>query len=279
MYEELKGINKKPKPYEFYTAEVLWNDQHTSAKMLEYHLNQESVLASRREEFIERSVRWMVDKFKIRESTKIADFGCGPGLYAWRLAEAGADVTGIDISGRSIDYAKKEAEKKGLDIEYVQQNYLEYESDRKFDLILMIYCDLCPLSPEQRQVMLSKYTELLKDDGRIVLDVFTIKAFNNREEFAVYDHLLLNGFWSSEDYYGFLNTFKYENEKVVVDKYTIIEKNRSREVYNWLKYFSRESIAKEFGNSGLVVEEYYADVAGSPFDENAEEMAVVARKK
>jgi 2-polyprenyl-3-methyl-5-hydroxy-6-metoxy-1,4-benzoquinol methylase len=38
----------------------------------------------------------------VDESTEIADFGCGPGLYTEKLAERGATVTGIDFSENSI---------------------------------------------------------------------------------------------------------------------------------------------------------------------------------
>ena len=55
MYEELKKINRRPLPYEFYTAEVLWADEHTSAEMLKYHLNKDVDMASRNKAFIGKS--------------------------------------------------------------------------------------------------------------------------------------------------------------------------------------------------------------------------------
>jgi len=39
MFEKLKKINTKPKPFEFYTASALWTDEHTSKQMLSLHLN------------------------------------------------------------------------------------------------------------------------------------------------------------------------------------------------------------------------------------------------
>ncbi len=45
---------------------------------------------------------------------EIADFGCGPGLYATRLAQRQATVTGIDFSKRSIQYAQEVATREGL---------------------------------------------------------------------------------------------------------------------------------------------------------------------
>ena len=94
----------------------------------------------------------------------------------------------------------------------------------------------------------------------------------------MYERNQLEGFWSSEDYYGFLNTFKYDEDKVTLDKYTIIEKDRTRVVYNWLQYFNKDSLQEEFEKNGFEAQEFYSDVAGSTFSPDSPDMAVVARK-
>ena len=112
MFKELKEINSRPTPFQFYTADELWTDEHTSKQMLEYHLNESIDASSRNKSFIERSVEWIVFHFEVDKNTEIADFGCGPGLYTTRLAERGAIVTGIDFSENSLKYAKQVAAKK-----------------------------------------------------------------------------------------------------------------------------------------------------------------------
>ncbi len=279
MFTELQLINSRPKPFEFYTAADLWTDNHTSQKMLEFHLKEEVDMSSRKTEFINRSVDWIVNQFGVGEGTKIADFGCGPGLYTTRLAGWNADVTGIDFSPRSIQYAKKVAKEKGLDVRYSVQNYLELETKNKFDLILLIMCDYCALSPKQRKKLLKKFNSMLYPGGSVLLDVYSLEAFAQREETAFYEENLLNGFWSPDPYYGFLNTFKYKREKIVLDKYTLFEAKRTRTVYNWLQYFSQESLLKELHASGFEVQGIYSNVAGALFGPNSNEFAVVARKK
>jgi len=278
MFNELKEINLRPKPFQFYTADALWTDEHTSQKMLEYHLDESVDLSSRNKEFIERSVKWIVSHFGIDRHTAIADFGCGPGLYTTPFAEHGADVTGIDFSERSIRYAKETAGRKALDIDYVCWDYLEFETEKRFDLITMIMCDYCALSPIQRRKMLTRFKSLLNADGAVLLDVYSLNAFDQKEQVSTYEHRQLDGFWSKEDYYGFLNTFKYEEEKVILDKYAIIEKARTWTVYNWLQYFSPDALRKEFEVNRFKMEEFYSDVAGKPFNSKSTEFAIVARK-
>lgn len=279
MFTELKEINSRPAPFQFYTADTLWMNEHTSRQMLEYHLNEEIDVSSRNRAFIERSVEWIVSHFAVDTETEIADFGCGPGLYTTRLAEHGARVTGVDFSAHSLNYARRVAEEKGQDIEYVLANYLEFETTRKYDLIIMIMCDYCALSPEQRKIMLAKITSLLKPDGEVLLDVYSLNSFKQKKESASYELNQLNGFWSADDYYCFVNTFKYEQEKVSLDKYTIIDQSGQCVVYNWLQHFNEDSLRDEFAANGFKVERLFANVAGDPLSLDSAEIAIVARKK
>jgi SAM-dependent methyltransferase len=278
MFEELERINERPKPFQFYTASDLWTDEHTSKQMLSYHLNEAIDVSSRNAEFINRSVEWIVSKFKIGKDSKIADFGCGPGLYAKRLAKLGVSVTGIDFSERSIEYAKEVAIREELNISYVNQNYLEFETEDRFDFVLMIMCDFCALSPIQRKGILNKFHKILKPKGSVLLDVYSLSAFDQREEGSAYEVNQLNSFWSPNKYYGFLNTFKYNEEKVVLDKYTIVESDRTRQVYNWLQHFAPEDLEKEFVDAGFLIKERHSDVAGTPYDRESNEFAVIAEK-
>ena len=278
MFRQLKEINNRPAPFEYYTAADLWADEHTSSRMLGFHLNGSIDVSSRKTEFIDRSVRWIISRFGLNESKCAIDFGCGPGLYTTRLAASGAVVTGVDFSERSIGYARELSERQGLAVDHVHANYLEYEIGKRFDLITMIMCDFCALSPHQRRAMLDKYLVSLKPGGAVLLDVYSLSAFDEREEIAKYSPGLLDGFWSAEPYFGFLNTFKYEQDKVVLDKYTIIDEARTRAVYNWLQYYNRKALGKEFEERGFAVEEFLGDVAGAAFDSESHEFAIVARK-
>lgn len=278
LFSDLQTIFSRPKPFEFCSTADLWTDEYTSARMLECHLDENIDLSSRKLAFIERSVEWLVSHFKIGEGTSVIDFGCGPGLYASRLAQRGAQVTGIDFSSRSISYAREIAKELGLEIDYIHQDYLEFNTEKLFDLVLMIFCDLCALSPAQRGVMLEKYRSILKPGGRVVLDVTSLVAFDQLVEGSSCEQVLEKGFWSAKPHYCFQNSFKYDAEKVFLDKYTIVESGRTRTIYNWLQYYLVDSLTAEFREHGLEILEVYDDVAGSPFSGKAKEFAVVSRK-
>lgn len=276
LFDFMEKVNHRPKPFEVYTADALWTDEHTAKQMLSFHLDEDVDLSSRNARFIDRSVEWIYSKFGVGPGTTIADFGCGPGLYASRLARNGAQVTGIDFSASSIEYAQTAAAKEGLSIDYICENYLTYESERQFDLILMIFCDLCALSPAQRAVLLAKYRSLLAPGGSVLLDVHSLSCYAGFSETMMFEKNLLNGFWSANDYYGFLTRFKYDSDMITLDKYTIVEPSRIRTVYNWLQFFSPDSLRKEMDQAGLTVREMFGDVAGADYNEKNNDFAVVA---
>ena len=187
-------------------------------------------------------------------------------------------MTGIDFSERSIEYGRETARREGLPVTFVHQNYLDFTTEDRFDLILMIMCDFCALSPAQRRTLLRTFHTLLVPDGDVLFDVYSMAAYRERQEAATYGPNLLNGFWSPQKYYGFLNTFKYDEEKLILDKYTLVEATRTRTIYNWFQHFTTEALERELVENGFVVQSFYSDVAGLPYTSESREFAVVAKK-
>ncbi len=276
MFEALETITARPVVFSVYTAAELWTNEHTAKQMLAYHLNDNIEASSRNSVFIKRSTDWMIEHFNLKPGKTVADFGCGPGLYTQQLAKKGATVTGVDFSANSINYAKDQAKDAGISINYVVADYLKFETSERFDLIIMIMCDFCALSPAQRATMLKKFKSMLKPDGQVLLDVYSLNAFDEKTEASYVEKNQLFSFWSPNDYYAFVNNFKYDAEKVTLDKYTIVESNRRRTVYNWLQHYSVEMLTNEFETNGLKVKKIMGSVAGDEFDTEAHEFAIAA---
>lgn len=277
MFTQLADINRRPAPFDHCSAESLWTDEHISSRMLAHHLDGASDTASRNAAFIGRSAAWIVEKFDLGPGRSVLDLGCGPGLYAMPFARAGAHVTGIDFSARSIAYARQQASLDGLAADFVCGNYLDHRPSRRVDLVTMITCDFCALSPDQRKRLLAIVRACLEPGGAFLFDVYSLRAFENRREQATYAPNLMDGFWSPEPYFGFLSSFKYEAERVALDKFTIVEASRTRVVHNWFQHFDVESLTRELDESGLRVDEVLGDVAGAAIDKSGSEFAVVAR--
>ncbi|EOS51741.1 hypothetical protein C809_01201 [Lachnospiraceae bacterium MD335] len=104
MLTELTPLFKKP-PLYAKTEIPFWDDEHISLQMLNAHLNPNYDGASRKLEFIEKSVDWISKILPSENYPSVLDIGCGPGLYTERYAKKGYRVVGVDFSHRSINYA------------------------------------------------------------------------------------------------------------------------------------------------------------------------------
>ncbi|MBU4563386.1 MAG: class I SAM-dependent methyltransferase [Desulfarculus sp.] len=275
MFDDLQEMNCRPTPWERYTADQLWTDPWVSSQMLAYHLDGSNAIASRGSEFIGRATGWMTGRFGLGPGKRVADFGCGPGLYAQGLAKSGAAVTGVDFSPRSIAYAQEQATAQGLNIDYRCQNYLECEGEAVYDLITLIYCDLCALSPAQRARLLKIFRGLLRPGGALLLDVFSLARFRGLAESTGYEFCPGDGFWAQEPHYVFQNSFKYEPEYLALDRYTIVLPQERREIFNWLQHFTPEYLASELVAGGFERVETLGSVAGDAYDPEADDFAMV----
>lgn len=280
MFGKLEEIPKRPNPFSVYTAEALWTDEYRSQQMLQFHLNGAIDVSSRNTQFLERSSEWITNRFDLGPDRSVCDFGCGPGLYTSRFAHTGAQVTGIDFSANSINYAREQSTRMGTSINYLHGSYLDFKTDARFDLITMIMCDYCALSPLQRQNLLIIWRDGISENGAILLDVYSMAAYTARKEVSLYEKNQLDHFWHAEDYYAYVNTFKYDGEAAVLDKYTIFpEHSKPETIYNWLQYFSRARLTEELASFGFRIEQICGNVAGDEFTERSPEFAVVVTKE
>ncbi len=273
MYDLIHDIAVRPAPFSQYTAKELWTRPHLSRQMLEYHLNQETDLASRRIEIIDKAVSWF-DKQLGLAGKSLCDLGCGPGLYTQRFAALGAKVTGVDFSKPAIEYARENTDKS---IRYLHADYLNDELPVGFDIITLIYMDLCVLSPEQRATLLGRMREMLNPGGHVVLDVPGIGMLKGREEVTQIEDRLMGGFWAEGDYVGIQKTFIYEVEKIALDRYVIIEPGETWQIYNWAQFYTPESITAELQDAGFAVTEMAGDLTGALLVPEGDAIAVIAR--
>ncbi len=279
MFKEINEATAKPVAWSSYTADMLWTDTYISKQMLSYHLNPEINAASRSFEFIDESVNWLVSEFALNHTSSVIDFGCGPGLYTHRLKKKDIGVVvGVDFSKNSLEYASQQAQESGLDIEYHLENYLNYKDSRQFNLITLVMCDYCALSPLQRSQLLSKFKSLLKSDGVIALDVFTSSRFSNQTESISLAKNYMNSFWSDSDYWCIHSSFSYQQNLLWLDKFVIIERERERTILNWLQHFNIEMLQSEFDNHDLKIKFIYSDLRGRPLVEGDEMGLIIGHK-
>lgn len=250
---------EKPQIYEPGTHKM-WTDEHISKQLLQIHLNKDLDLASRKESTIVKTVDWILSKTN-NKKLNILDLGCGPGLYTERYAKKGHNVTGVDFSKTSIDYASEQTKKKNLNIEYINKNYLELElPENSFDLVTMIYTDFGVLFPEDRIKVLQTIKKSLKPGGLFIFDVLNDNNWMDKISGNTWE-CCKSGFWSSKEYLALFSSHAYKKEKVILHKHLIIDENDNLKTYHfWTHFMSHNDLEDILGKEGFCNFSFHEDV-------------------
>jgi SAM-dependent methyltransferase len=267
----------RPDPFGDYTTPEFWNDPHISAQLLRFHLDPIAEPASRAHAFIDRSVEWLIPTLGLEPGSRLLDLGCGPGLYANRIAASGIQVLGIDVSSRSLEFAREVARRRALRASFRRGNYLSSELGTDHDAAILIYEDYCALSPDQRATLLSRVHAALRPDGRFVFDVTAAPRFARYRDAVVREPDLMDGFWAERPYIGTHETWTYPDLRLVLDRYLIETAAGTRCFWNWMHCLRPEEVSAELAAAGFEQPEYFGDVAGAGFDPAAPTFTAATR--
>jgi SAM-dependent methyltransferase len=182
-------------------------------------------------------------------------------------------VTGVDFSRHSLDFAEDQGSQA---VTYLEADYLSDDLPTGFDVVTLIYTDLCALSPAQRGRLLGRMRDMLNPGGHLVLDVAGIGSFATKEETTIIEYKLMGGFWSPDDYVGIQRTFLYQSELLSLDRYVIVEPRETWQIFNWTQHFTPEDVEAELHNAGFHIDEMAGNLSGSPLGPDSDLIGIVA---
>jgi 2-polyprenyl-3-methyl-5-hydroxy-6-metoxy-1,4-benzoquinol methylase len=110
----------------------------------------------------------MVERY-LRKGMRLLDVGCGAGREAIGLARAGLDVTGIDLSERMVELARKRLSTAGVSARFAVADPLTFASPRPFDVVYLTPGVYAHIPTRARRVATLRHlADLLTPDGFIL---------------------------------------------------------------------------------------------------------------
>lgn len=102
-------------------------------------------------------------------ATSVLDLGCGTGLLAAHLAQAGKRVTGLDPASAMLDIARDRP--GGTLVTWITADARNADLGEAFDLVVMTgHAFQCFLAPADRLALLRTVARHLGPDGRFLFD-------------------------------------------------------------------------------------------------------------
>ena len=276
MFERLTMHVNRPELYAPSTN-VFWDDSYISGILLDVHLDPNHDSATRKSDFVDKSVEWITGIAPPSQYPLLLDLGCGPGIYTERFNNAGYSVTGIDFSKRSIRYAEVQAALSKTSIEYHCQNYLTIDYREQFDIITLIYCDYAALSATDRSALRRKVHQALKPKGKFIFDVFTHKMRKAEGQSWYYSEN--GGLYSEAPHICLESVHQYDDDDKTELRRSVVVTDESICYYNnWDHFFNEAELVSEVLPTGFSAYEIYGDIAGKAYSGSSETICGVFTK-
>lgn len=106
----------------------------------------------------------LAEKVGVTAGERVLDVACGTGNAAIPAAAKGAEVTGLDITPKLLEDAKRNADKYGVEIEWVEGDAQDLPfDDGSFDLVISTFG--CMFAPDHARTA-AEIVRVLKPGGR-----------------------------------------------------------------------------------------------------------------
>ncbi|MDR3147809.1 MAG: class I SAM-dependent methyltransferase [Treponema sp.] len=207
---------------------------------------------------------------------RLLDLCCGFGRLTLEFAARGFACTGVDITAAYLESGREDAAAGDLDIEFVHADIRDFIRPRSFDLAVNLYISFGYFADprDDRQVLANVY-ESLTSGGVLIIETLgkelAVRDFVRSEWFRRAGYLVLTEYSPVDSWAGLRNhwTLVGEGER---------EGERIEKVFTQRLYAATELRAL-LVDSGFARVEIYGGWDESPYDERAEKLILVARKR
>lgn len=213
-----------------------------------------------------------------KQAVTMLDLGCGTGEIAIRLAEAGYNVTGVDVSADMLSAAEQKSSAKKLPVEWMKQDIRELQGFFDVDVCIS-YCDVMNYITTEADLtkIFTHVHACLAEDGFFIFDVHDSDYATNmlmNQTFADVTEQLAY-IWDCEEgdvdgeMFHHLTFFQSEQ-----GSYTRFDEMHHQRV------FSRQVYETLLKNAGFRKVTFYSDfqTENTIIDENSERIFILAEK-
>jgi len=229
------------------------------------------IFFERRWEQARGEVADIISLLKVSPGASILDLCCGPGRHSLQLARSGFSVTGVDRTKMYLEKARKQAEKEGLEAEFIQNDMRTFCRPDTFNVVINLFTSFGYFEDmnDDRRVAENVYRSL-RENGVFLIDTMgkevLARVFRERDWYEV------NGILVLQERRVSRNWSWMENRWIMVKDGKTEESRLSHRLYSAAEL---TALLRDCGFSSIDV---YGDLTGTPYDHTAKRLVAVAHK-
>jgi len=206
----------------------------------------------------------------LQQGSSVLDMACGSGRHAITFAKMGFNVTAVDLSELLISEAKKNALQTGVKIDFILSDILEYETSKRFDLVVNLFTSIGYFeNDEENFYVIKKAYDLLNQGGYFILDYFNKDyLLKNLIPTTIFSE---NGFRITQN--------RSIEETRIIKKITIENNGSAEEFYESVRLYSYEEILVYIKKAGFAVIKQYGDYFANNFERETSSRLIIFAAK
>lgn len=217
---------------------------------------------------------FVADALGVEPGMRLLDVGCGYGRHAMELAARGYQIVALDLSLPLLLRGADEAQRRGLNINFVHGDMRELAFESQFDGAYCLFSTFGYFDEENNRKAIEGMARAIKPGSRVVLDVL------NRD-YLIGD--LPTRVWWEGDGCVVLEEvdFNYFSSRVHSNRSVVFDDGRQIEQEISLRAYSLHELGKLLHAAGLRVIEVSGSMAtrGRFFGNQSRELIIIAEKR
>lgn len=217
-------------------------------------------------------IQKLVKLLNVESGARVLDSCCGVGRHSIELAEAGMDVTGVDITAPYIEAAKESCESMELEIRFECADVREFVEENQYDYAFNLYTSYGYFEVEEDEDRyLKNILDSLKPGGCFLIDTISKEAlardFVEDEWFEEEGNVICLGFEVIDDF------------ERLVNRWMIIDADGNKKDYKFShKIYSANEIKRILMKAGFCNVRVYGSLDGDEYDHKVKRLIAVGEK-
>lgn len=217
---------------------------------------------------------FVIDAMGLAPGAQVLDVGCGYGRHAMELAARGYHVVGLDLSTPLLVRGGEEANRRGLQINFIRGDMRELDFEAQFDGAYCLFSTFGYFDDETNKKTITNIARALKPGGRVMLEIL------NRD-YVIAD-LPTRVWWEGEGCVVLEEVeLNYFSSRIQVNRSVVFDDGRQLEQEISVRAYSLHEVGKLMHAAGFRVLEVSGgyQTRGRFFGNQSRHIIVLAERK